>query len=142
MTKAQIWTAAFLGLFIILFVLQKLTKEPESGHPNGMPMTQQESSSNTQYEGASGKDLLVTFGCTTCHGADVNGTNLAPGLAGLKKHYDRDKLINYLRNPQSFMDDSRFTEFKLKYKNIAMPSFNNKDVKELGKIADYLLSIE
>ncbi|MBI2418589.1 MAG: cytochrome c [Ignavibacteriales bacterium] len=140
MTKAQIWTAAFLGLFVILFFLQKLTSEkPEI--PGGMPMAQEEQYPAGKSETA-GADLTTNFGCNTCHGTDMKGTKIAPTLVGLKQYYDRDKLINYLRNPQSYMDNDRFVAFKKQYKNIVMPSFNNKDVKDLGKIADYLLKLE
>jgi hypothetical protein len=38
------------------------------------------------------------------------------------------------------MDKERFQAFKEKYRTI-MPSFNNKDVKDLGKIADYILGL-
>lgn len=140
MTKPQIWVAAFLLLFIVLFMIGRLTKEDEpmkdfSGM-NNSPMGEQTSAE------LSGDKLIQSFGCTNCHGADLAGTNMGPSLKGLKEFWSsRDNLINYLRNPNSFMDSDRFKEYKAKYPNGIMPSYGNKDVKDLGKIADYLLTL-
>jgi cytochrome c2 len=139
MTKPQIWVAAFLLLFIILFMIGRLTKEEEvmkdlSGM-NNSSMGEQTTSELT------GDKLIQTFGCINCHGADLAGTNMGPSLKGLKEFWSsRDNLINYLRNPNSYMDKDRFKEYKAKYPNGIMPSYGNKDVKDLGKIADYLLT--
>lgn len=138
MTKTQIWTAVFLLLFVILFFLQRMTKKEEMHHPlpANHPAEVQPEQSQSIPEGAL---LMRNFGCNTCHGNDYNGTATAPALVNLSQYYDRDKLINYLRNPNSFMDSDRFKAFKEKYRSV-MPPYNNKDVKDLGKIADYLLS--
>jgi hypothetical protein len=37
------------------------------------------------------------------------------------------------------MSSDRFKEYEKKYPNMVMPSFNNINVQELGKIAEYLL---
>ena len=140
MTKPQIWVAAFLLLFIVLFMIGRLTKEDEpmkdfSGMKNS-PMSEQTSAELT------GDKLIQSFGCTNCHGADLAGTNMGPSLKGLKEFWSsRDNLINYLRNPNSFMDSDRFKGYKAKYPNGIMPSYGNKDVKDLGKIADFLLTL-
>ena len=139
MTKPQIWVAVFLLLFIVLFMIGRLTKEEEvlkdlSGM-NNSSMGEQTTSELT------GDKLIQTFGCINCHGADLAGTNMGPALKGIKEFWSsRDNLINYLRNPNSFMDKDRFKEYRSKYPNQIMPAFSNKDVKDLGKIADYLLT--
>jgi cytochrome c2 len=140
MTKPQIWVAAFLLLFIVLFMIGRLTKEEEemkdfSGMDNN-PMGEQTTTELT------GDKLIQSFGCNSCHGGDLAGTNMGPSLKGLKEFWsNRENLINYLRNPNSFMDKDRFKEYKAKYPNGIMPSYGNKDVKDLGKIADYLLTL-
>lgn len=139
MTKPQIWVAVFLVLFIVLFMIGRLTKEEETmkdfSGMNDSPMGQQSSSELT------GDKLIESFGCTNCHGSNLAGTNMGPSLKGLKQFWsNRDNLINYLRNPNSFMDKDRFKEYKVKYPNGIMPSYGNKDVKDLGKIVDYLLT--
>jgi len=138
MTNAQKWMAAFLGVFLVLFLLGRLTKkeaETEAMTSNMMAQTQQ---NNTQQ--VDGFSLIKQSGCITCHGSKLQGSKMAPALAGLKKYWNREKLISYLRNPNSFGTDERFVEYKEKYKNVIMPSYSNIDVKDLGKMADYLLA--
>jgi len=142
MTKTQIWSAAFLGIFIILFFLQKLAGT-EYGSPAGMGMSepQNQTQASTASANLSGSDLIKQLNCVACHGSDLKGTTMAPALTGLKSYYDRDKLINYLRNPNDYLSQDRFKEYKDKFKNIVMPAYGNRDVKELGKIVDYLLGL-
>jgi cytochrome c553 len=137
MTNAQKWMAAFLALFLVLLIIGRMTKEEDQSEMMSMQMMQQ-----TQQTSQTSDELtsLKQNRCLTCHGSNLQGTKMAPALTGLKENWTRDKLINYLRNPASFGTDERFVEYKAKYKNIVMPSFNNLDVKELGKIADYLLT--
>lgn len=134
MTNAQKWLAAFLGVFLLLFIIGRITKKEES-NISQMPgqMSQQQSND------ADGLTLIKQNGCTSCHGAELNGSVSAPALINIKQYWTRDKLINYLRNPSSYSGDSRFNDYRQKYNSI-MPSFDNIDVKGLGKIADYLLT--
>ncbi len=139
MTKPQIWITAILILFIALFLLARLTKKDEvrqdlSGM-NNVPMNEEPA---VEIDGAL---LLKNFGCLNCHGADLEGSSMGPKLTGLSEFWNRDRLINYLRNPNSFMDSDRFKEFKKIFPNMIMPAYGNKDVKDLGKIADYLLGL-
>lgn len=137
MTNAQKWISAFLGLFLVLFLLSRVTKKDESGM---LPMGEMSGqSSDTGYE-ADGMTLISRIGCTSCHGEKLEGTKLAPGLVQISKNWSRDALINYLRNPSSYSGDARFDAYRQTYKNVVMPSYGNIDVKELGKISDYLLT--
>lgn len=138
MTNAQKWMAAFLGLFLILFILGRITKEEDGTEAMSMQMMQQAQQNTSQQ--TDGFGLIKQSGCITCHGSNLQGSKMAPALTGMKEYWTREKLINYLRNPASFGTDERFVEYKSKYKNVVMPSYNNIDVKELGKIADYLLT--
>ena len=139
MTKPQIWVAAFLALFILLFLLQRATKQEETKNPNLITNTVPQS--NISSENISGKDLIGRIGCYNCHGKDLAGTSQGPSLIDIKKYWSRDQLINYLRNPNSFMSGDRFQDYKAKYPNVIMPSYNNIDVKDLGKIAEFLLQL-
>jgi hypothetical protein len=139
MTKPQIWVTIVLVLFIGLFVLARLTKEEEvhsdSSMMGNMPVTEE------PLGELSGAQLLSNFGCLNCHGSQLEGASMGPKLTGLAEFWNRDRLINYLRNPGSFMDSDRFKEYKKKYPNMIMPAYGNKDVKDLGKIVDYLLEL-
>ena len=66
---------------------------------------------------------------------------MAPSLHNVKDNWSRDKLINYLRNPSSYMSSDRFKEYQQQYPGVIMPSFGNIEVKELGKVAEYLLGL-
>lgn len=137
MTNAQKWIAAVLGLFLILLVLGRLTQEKSDNQQMSQMMMNQVEQSSQELDGLS---LIKQVGCLNCHGAQLEGTKMAPALQNLNEFWTRDNLINYLRNPSSYSSDKRFNDYKEKYRNIVMPSYNNIDVKNLGKIADYLLT--
>lgn len=139
MTKPQIWVAAFLFVFIVLFMIGRLTKDDNlnQGVPEHQPVPQ----SDMGAEASTPVDLISRLGCNTCHGADLTGTNMGPSLQNVSDYWNRDNLINYLRSPSAYMDSGRFKEYKKQYPNIIMPPFSQIDVKELGKIADYLLQL-
>ena len=137
MTNAQKWVAVFLGLFVILFILGKATKEKEGFGEIDFYGNETESPSEI-----SGIQLIQEVGCIRCHGTDLKGTNMAPGLYEAKEHWGRNERINYLRNPSAYDGDERFDRYRDKYSSSIMPSYGNRDVKELGRIADYLLSLD
>jgi len=139
MTKPQIWVAAFLAAFILLFILQKATKKEEAPTRDlSSQMNNQMMEENTTELTA--EQLVSNFGCTNCHGGNLQGTQLAPALTNLSSYWGKETLLNYLRNPNDFMNDDRFQEYKKKYPNQIMPSYGNKNIKDLGKIVDYLLA--
>ncbi len=135
MTKPQIWIASFLALFILLFILERVTKEEEKF----MPTSTENLTNQPSKENFSAQELITMFGCTNCHGVDLEGTKLGPGLKDISKNFGRGELITYLRNPGSFMGSERFQKYREQYPGVIMPNFGNRDVKDLGKIADYLL---
>ncbi len=139
MTKPQIWVSAFLVLFFLLFLLQRVTNEPEvkPTGPANNPVSQQDMASNQDMSPA---ELINKLGCKNCHGPNLEGTKMAPSLQNIKQYWSKDQLTNYLRNPSSYMGADRFKEYQEQYPNMVMPSFNNINVQELGKISEYLLS--
>ena len=139
MTKPQIWVAFFLVLFLALFLLGRLTRTDDYIHDDSPGYMQNEMREPARE--LSGKELVADFGCLSCHGVDLNGTGMGPTLYGLDDYWSRDNLINYLRNPTAYSSDNRFQEYKQKYRGVLMPGYGHKDVKDLGKIADYLLGL-
>jgi len=140
MTKPQIWVAAFLVLFILLFMLQKLTQKEETHRDLSNQMSGQMMEENTTGSDLTAEQLISNFGCTNCHGGDLQGTQMAPALTNLSRYWGKETLLNYLRNPNDFMNQERFIEYKEKYPNQIMPPYGNKNIKDLGKIVDYLLA--
>lgn len=139
MTKSQIWVAAFLGLFLLLFLLSRVTDNSDLFNKNKPGGTSMMGQSQQSGEHLSPAEMISSLGCVNCHGTDLSGTNKGPALVKLQDNWSRQELINYLRNPQSFMSSDRFQEYKKQYPGEMMPSFGNIDIKDLGKIADYLL---
>jgi mono/diheme cytochrome c family protein len=137
MTNAQKWVISALCIFLLLLFIEIKTKKEEQPVPQ-MPgqMSQQQTTASNDADGLT---LINQNNCAGCHGSDLNGSAAAPALTSIKQYWTRDKLINYLRNPSSYSGDPRFDVYRSKY-NAIMPAFNNIDVKELGKIADYLLT--
>jgi mono/diheme cytochrome c family protein len=140
MTKPQIWVAAFLVVFILLFILQKLTQEEEAPRDLSSSMNNQMMEENATGSDLTAEQLISNFGCTNCHGGNLQGTQMAPALTNLSQFWGKESLLNYLRNPNDFMNQERFIEYKEKYPNQIMPPYGNKDIKDLGKIVDYLLT--
>ena len=140
MTKPQIWVAAFLVVFILLFMLQKLTQEEEAPRDLSSSMNSQMMEENTTGSDLTAEQLISNFGCTNCHGGNLQGTQMAPALTNLSQYWGKESLLNYLRNPNDFMNQERFIEYKEKYPNQIMPPYGNKNIKDLGKIVDYLLT--
>ena len=139
MTKPQIWVAAFLAAFILLFILQKATKKEEAPTRDLSSQMNNQMTEESTTE-LSGQQLIINFGCTNCHGNDLAGTKMAPALINLSQYWGKESLLNYLRNPNDFMDKPRFKEYREKYPSQLMPSYGNKNIKDLGKIVDYLLT--
>ena len=139
MTKTQIWLAGFVLLFVALFILGRLTKKDDSEKE----MAKMEAMMQQGQQQESPADQLMNkLNCTRCHGGDLKGTAMGPSLRGLNAGWKRDDLINYLRNPSSYMSTDKFKAYKEKFGNVMMPAFNNVDVKDLGKIADHLLNLK
>jgi hypothetical protein len=137
MTNAQKWIAAFLALFVLLFLLSKLTDTTEDDFES-IDFYDEE----IQEDESSAFALINKTNCTSCHGTDLRGASLGPTLYNLSEYWDRDGLINYLRNPSSYSGDARFEEYNEKYSDIIMPAYGNIDVKDLGRMADYILSLK
>jgi cytochrome c2 len=93
-------------------------------------------------EEISGAELVKRLGCTSCHGTELKGSRIGPDLSLVKNFWSRDQLINYLRNPGSYMDTERMKQLKKDFPGIIMPPFSQVDVKDLGKIADYLRGLK
>jgi len=138
MTKPQIWVAAFLAAFILLFILQRLTREEET--PRNLSNQMNNKMNEEAGTDLTAEQLITNFGCTNCHGSELAGTALAPALRNLSQYWGKESLLSYLRNPNDFMDKERFKEYKEKYPGQIMPPYGSKNIKDLGKIVDYLLT--
>jgi Cytochrome c len=139
MTKTQIWLASFLVLFLLLFLLEQITnKQSNNNNQISNPVPQ----ANLSSQEMTPDELIGKLGCTSCHGTDLNGTKMGPDLHNLGQYWSKEGLVNFLRNPSANLNSNRLNEYKNKYPDVLMPSFENIDVKDLGKIAEYLLKLK
>jgi hypothetical protein len=139
MTKPQIWVSAFLLLFILLFVLGRLTKEEEVQQDFSNQIDNTGTGQNSAEPMA--EQLVKNFGCVNCHGTDLNGTAIAPSLKNVSEYWSKESLIAYLRNPTDYMEEERFKEYRSKYPGQIMPGYGEKNIRDLGRIADFLLQL-
>ena len=78
-----------------------------------------------------GAYLVYQNNCINCHSIAGAGKEIAPDLTHIaKEHGDKEWLIKNLINPQQFAPES------------LMPKFDNLPEEDLGKIAEYLLTLE
>jgi len=93
MTKPQIWVAAFLALFILLFLLGRLTKEEDS--ENSIANTNTVPQSNMSSGDISGADLIARIGCINCHGNDLAGTEKGPSLVRKDSRITKKNILTW-----------------------------------------------
>jgi cytochrome c553 len=74
-----------------------------------------------------GRRVYSDKGCYGCHTMGVAGTPIAPDLAHIGRKYDRDRLVDWLRDPTAFCPAH-------------MPRVAMSE-RELQALADYLASL-
>ena len=139
MTNAQKWVAGFVVLFVLLFIVSKVTEDNGAGIKESQESYESSEGGELSQTQKGGFELIRDNGCTSCHGAQLEGTNMAPALKNLAQYWKRDNLINYLRNPNDYSGGERLSKIKQQYENVVMPAYDEVQIKDLGRIADYLL---
>ncbi len=92
-------------------------------------------------EGGRGAALFRSQACATCHGADGEGTAFGPTLHGKKAFWTREKLVEYLRNPQAYTEkDARLSAQARKY-TLPMTRFDKLSQPEIEAVAEHVLAM-
>ncbi len=82
-------------------------------------------------------------GCGTCHGHNGKGTARGPSLLKLEEHWQKAKLVEFLKNPLYYVkNDNRLKAMSRKYYPIQMPAYDMLSSKELHNLADFLLNLQ
>jgi hypothetical protein len=82
-----------------------------------------ESSSPSPAVLARATALYDEWQCSTCHGADRRGTDSAPAIDVLGRHWNVDTLARYIRDPEPYRTaDARLGEIAARYPMV-MPEF-------------------
>jgi mono/diheme cytochrome c family protein len=88
-----------------------------------------------------GQSLFALQACATCHGDHGQGSMLAPALVGAHASWTREKLAEYLADPQGYAaKDPRLSKQGKGYMQ-PMPSYKLLKPEERESLADYVLGL-
>lgn len=138
MTNAQKWVTVFLILFVLLLALSKLTNKDEKSSAANYS---EENVNPNETVQINAEKLISQNRCLTCHGRDLGGSGMGPSLTNLSDNWEKDALINYLKDPSSFLNTARMAVLKEKYGS-DMPAVKNLSNDELSAIAEFLLKLK
>jgi cytochrome c2 len=62
-----------------------------------------------------GREVYVFESCGGCHGSQRQGSEKAPPLAALRRHWSAEELALYLRQPGQFAQDRRLQRLARRY---------------------------
>ncbi|MBP1621228.1 MAG: Cytochrome c [Acidobacteria bacterium] len=86
-----------------------------------------------------GRRIYATEACAACHGAGRRGSDVAPSLWNLGRHWDEERMVAFLRDPVAYRaHDSRMAEVAARYP-ADMPAVATGDAGKLRDLAHYLL---
>jgi mono/diheme cytochrome c family protein len=80
-------------------------------------------------------------GCATCHGANAEGTRLAPDLRDKATHWTREALSAYLKDPVGFASRDERLRAQMKGYSQAMPTYKMLSQAELDTLVEHVLSL-
>jgi len=139
MTNAQKWVTVFLLLFVLLLALSKLTNKDEKSSSEANYSEENVNPNETVQINA--EKLISQNKCLTCHGRDLGGSGMGPSLTNLSDNWEKDALINYLKDPSSFLNIARMAVLREKYGS-DMPAVKNLSNDEISAIAEFLLKLK
>jgi cytochrome c2 len=84
--------------------------------------------------------LYVDLGCFKCHGENRQGQRSGPPLVKIIDHWDEESLLEYLKNPKTFVQSNPRLSYLGEQYPIAMPAYGNIDEKDLRKLAEFILN--
>lgn len=88
---------------------------------------------------ARGRKVYEAEACAACHGAGRRGSDVAPSLWNLGRHWDEDRLVSFLEDPVAFrVHDPRMVELAARYP-ADMPGVPTDDTERIRALAHYLL---
>jgi len=109
----------------------------------GGPRTEEPAEGGLSESSASeARRLYTAESCTMCHGEMAQGVEeLGPALRDLAPYWDRDRLADYLADPEAFrVANPDFEERRDASFNMEMPPFDHLSVEQRGMLADWLLT--
>ena len=90
--------------------------------------------------GATGDEIYALQNCANCHGLDRKGMPNGPALADLERHWTRDTLAEFLRDPKAFVKtDARVAALKNQY-STGMGRYDALTLDQRLVLASWLLT--
>jgi cytochrome c553 len=88
-----------------------------------------------------GRAIFEQQNCGLCHGHNAEGKATAPKLADLEDNWNKDQLVEYLKNPAQYAEeDPRLSSEGHKYPSM-MPNYNFVSESDLQILSEYLLAL-
>lgn len=84
--------------------------------------------------------LYIDLGCAKCHGDDRQGQRSGPALVKIADHWNESELLEYLKNPKSFVEANPRLSYLDEQYPIAMPAYAATNEEDLKKLADFILN--
>jgi len=81
----------------------------------------------------------IDLGCAKCHGDQRQGKRSGPPLVKIEDHWDEDSLMQYLRDPKTFVQANPRLSYMDEQYPIAMPAFAHTDEEQLRALAVFIL---
>ena len=81
----------------------------------------------------------IDLGCAKCHGPARAGRRSGPPLVKIEDHWDEASLMQYLRDPKTFVEANPRLSYMDERYPIAMPPFANTDEEQLRELAIFIL---
>jgi mono/diheme cytochrome c family protein len=94
-----------------------------------------------------GWQAYIDLNCAACHGENREGQRSGPKLLGLDRHWDADKLVSYLTDPDAMVTTDKRLAYKAEQYAIGMPAASGKSPgyaaeareEKLQALAEYLM---
>ena len=84
--------------------------------------------------------LYVDLGCVKCHGENRQGQRSGPPLIKIIDHWDEASLLEYLKDPKTFVQSNPRLSYLDEQYPIAMPAYGTTDEEQLRKLAEFILN--
>jgi cytochrome c553 len=91
-------------------------------------------------EPGSPEALYIDLGCARCHGDNRQGQRSGPPLVRIKDHWDEAELLEYLKNPKTFVVANPRLSYLDEQFPIAMPAYAATSEEDLRKLAEFILN--
>ena len=84
--------------------------------------------------------LYIDLGCAKCHGDARQGQRSGPPLVKIGDHWNEASLLEYLKDPKTFVKSNPRLSYLNEQYAIAMPAFRNTNEEDLRKLAEFILN--